>query len=225
VRGVTWWLVPAVVTATLVMQAPTTGPTPPAKASQTAEQPAGAAPADAGRSAPADEEPVVTDHELRAGGRTLRYTATTGYLPIRNATSGDIEARIFFIAYTLDGGGKPPQRPLTISFNGGPGSSSVWLHLGALGARRVRLNDDGTMPAPPYALVDNEATWLDQTDLATPYFATEYTLNHLGLDQSLRDRMTRRYYRAGHMMYIDVQELAALRRDVAAFLREAGAGR
>jgi carboxypeptidase C (cathepsin A) len=165
VRGVTWWLVPAVVTATLVMQAPTTGPTPPAKASQTAQQPAGAAPADAGRSAPADEEPVVTDHELRAGGRTLRYTATTGYLPIRNATSGDLEARIFFIAYTLDGGGKPPQRPLTISFNGGPGSSSVWLHLGALGPRRVRLNDDGTMPAPPYALVDNQATWLDQTDL------------------------------------------------------------
>jgi carboxypeptidase C (cathepsin A) len=165
VRGVTWWLVPAVVMATLVMQAPTTGPTPPAKASQTAQQPAGAAPADAGRSAPADEEPVVTDHELRAGGRTLRYTATTGYLPIRNATSGDLEARIFFIAYTLGGGGKPPQRPLTISFNGGPGSSSVWLHLGALGPRRVRMNDDGTMPAPPYALVDNEATWLDQTDL------------------------------------------------------------
>jgi carboxypeptidase C (cathepsin A) len=62
-------------------------------------------------------------------------------------------------------------------------------------------------------------------DLATPYFATEYTLNHLGLDASLQDRTTRRYYRAGHMMYIDVQELAALRRDVAAFLREAGAGR
>ena len=147
------------------MQAPASAPTPPAKDSQPAQQPAAAPPADAARSAPADEEPVITNHELRAGGRTLRYTATTGYLPIRNATTGDLEARIFFIAYTLDGGGKLPQRPLTISFNGGPGSSSVWLHLGALGPRRVRLNDDGTMPAPPYALVDNEATWLDQTDL------------------------------------------------------------
>ena len=59
----------------------------------------------------------------------------------------------------------PSRRPLTISFNGGPGSSSVWLHLGALGPKRVAMNDDGTMPAPPYRLVDNEATWLDQTDL------------------------------------------------------------
>jgi carboxypeptidase C (cathepsin A) len=51
------------------------------------------------------------------------------------------------------------------SFNGGPGSSSVWLHLGALGPRRVRMFDDGGMPAPPFTLVDNEQTWLDRTDL------------------------------------------------------------
>ena len=110
------------------------------------------------------DTPVVTHHELRAGGKTLRYTATTGFLPIRSA-QGEIEARIFFIAYTLDGAADPSKRPLTISFNGGPGSSSVWLHLGALGPKRVVMNDDGTMPAPPYRLVDNEATWLDQTDL------------------------------------------------------------
>jgi carboxypeptidase C (cathepsin A) len=110
------------------------------------------------------DTPVVTHHELRAAGKTLRYTATTGYLPIRNA-QGEVEARIFFIAYTLDGATDPSRRPLTISFNGGPGSSSVWLHLGALGPKRVAMNDDGTMPAPPYRLVDNEATWLDQTDL------------------------------------------------------------
>ncbi len=106
----------------------------------------------------------MTKHELRAGGKTLKYTATTGYLPIRSP-QGEIEARMFFIAYTLDGAADPASRPLTVSFNGGPGSSSVWLHLGALGPKRVAMNDDGTMPAPPYRLVDNEATWLDQTDL------------------------------------------------------------
>ena len=110
------------------------------------------------------DTPVVTHHELRASGKTLRYTATTGYLPIRSA-EGEVEARIFFVAYTLDGSTDPSRRPLTISFNGGPGSSSVWLHLGALGPKRVVMNDDGSMPAPPYRLVDNEATWLDQTDL------------------------------------------------------------
>ena len=124
-----------------------------------------APPAPASTTPPYDgpESPVITHHELRAGGKTLRYTATTGFLPIRSA-QGDVEARMFFIAYTLDGA-DPAGRPLTISFNGGPGSSSVWLHLGALGPKRVAMNDDGTMPAPPYRLVDNEATWLDQTDL------------------------------------------------------------
>jgi carboxypeptidase C (cathepsin A) len=110
------------------------------------------------------ETPVVTRHEWRAGGRALKYTATTGFLPIRNP-QGEVEAHVFFIAYTLDGVTDPASRPLTISFNGGPGSSSVWLHLGALGPKRVVMKDDGGMPAPPYRLVDNEATWLDQTDL------------------------------------------------------------
>jgi carboxypeptidase C (cathepsin A) len=164
VRGVTSWLVSAVLTIGLLVQATPAAPPQPAPAAPPAQPPSVAAPPDAGRPAPAEEEPVVTHHDVRAGGRTLRYSATAGYLPIRNATTGELEARIFFIAYTLDGRGEP-RRPLTVSFNGGPGSSSVWLHLGALGPRRVRMNDDGTMPAPPYALVDNEATWLDQTDL------------------------------------------------------------
>jgi carboxypeptidase C (cathepsin A) len=139
---------------------------PPAAPPPSKSEPAQSKPEPASSTAAFDgpETPVVTRHELRAGGKTLRYTATTGFLPIRSA-QGEIEARVFFIAYTLDGVGDPSRRPLTISFNGGPGSSSVWLHLGALGPRRVAMNDDGTMPAPPYRLVDNEATWLDQTDL------------------------------------------------------------
>src|SRR6266567_6999656 len=111
-----------------------------------------------------EEVPVVTHHEIRAGGRTLRYTATAGMMPIKNR-DGETEARIFFMAYTLDCEGNRSRRPLTFSFNGGPGSASVWLHLGAIGPKRVRMNPDGTMPAPPYELVDNEYTWLNQTDL------------------------------------------------------------
>ena len=117
------------------------------------------------RPSPVPEEiPVITHHEITAGGKTLKYTATVGMMPIKNR-EGETEARIFFMAYTLDDVGNRAHRPLTFSFNGGPGSASVWLHLGAIGPRRVPMNPDGTMAAPPYALVDNQQTWLDQTDL------------------------------------------------------------
>src|SRR5215510_13579591 len=90
------------------------------------------------RPSPSPEEPpVVTHHEIRVGGRTLRYTATAGMMPIKNR-DGETEARMFFTSYTLDDGGARAQRPLTFSFNGGPGSASVWLHMGAIGPKRVR---------------------------------------------------------------------------------------
>src|SRR5581483_7334392 len=88
---------------------------------------------------PPDEPPVVTKHEIKAGGKALKYTVTTGFMPIKN-NQGETEARMFFIAYTLDGQGNPAQRPMMFSFNGG-------------------------LPAPPYRLVDNEYTWLDKTDM------------------------------------------------------------
>src|ERR1043165_2138317 len=117
------------------------------------------------RPSPAPEEPpVITHHEIRVGGRALRYTATAGMMPIKNR-DGETEARMFFTAYTMDDAGNRARRPLTICFNGGPGSASVWLHMGAIGPKRVRMNPDGMMPPPPYQLVDNEYTWLDQTDL------------------------------------------------------------
>src|ERR1043165_1250250 len=117
------------------------------------------------RPSPSPEEPpVITHHEIRVGGKTLRYTATPGMMPIKNR-DGETEARIFFMAYTLDDVGNRARRPLTFSFNGGPGSASVWLHLGAIGPKRVPMNPDGTMPAPPYHLEDNQETWLTQTDL------------------------------------------------------------
>ena len=84
-------------------------------------------------------------------------------MPIKNR-DGETEARIFFMSYVLD---QPDskRRPLTFSFNGGPGSASVWLHLGAIGPRRVKMNSDGSMPAPPYQLIDNDGTWLTKSDL------------------------------------------------------------
>jgi len=111
-----------------------------------------------------DGPPSVTRHEIRVGSRTLRYTVTTGVMPLKSA-AGETEARIFYMAYTLDGANDAARRPLMFSFNGGPGSSSVWLHLGALGPRRVQMMPDGAMPPPPFQLVDNEHTWLDFTDL------------------------------------------------------------
>jgi len=111
-----------------------------------------------------EEPPVVTHHEIRVAGKSLKYTATTGMMPLRDA-KGETEAHIFFMAYTLDGVSDIARRPLMFSFNGGPGSASVWLHLGALGPKRVVMLANGEMPAPPFHLVDNEYTWLDQTDL------------------------------------------------------------
>lgn len=112
-----------------------------------------------------DEPPVVTKHEVQVGGKALKYTVTTGMMPIKNQISGEIEAQMFFMAYTLDGTDNPAKRPLMFSFNGGPGSSSVWLHMGALGPKRVKMQPDGWLPASPYELETNEQTWLDQTDL------------------------------------------------------------
>ena len=111
-----------------------------------------------------DETPVVTRHEITLNGKKLSYTATIAQMPIKNAT-GETEAHIFYMAYTLDGTSDPASRPLTFAFNGGPGSASIWVHMGAMGPRKALLLDNGDMPPPPYKVVDNENTWLDQTDL------------------------------------------------------------
>lgn len=125
---------------------------------------------------------VTTRHTLTLGKREVRYTVTAGTMVLReesetggegkNAFEGDQpKAEIFFVAYTLDRDSTTPEaahrrnRPITFSFNGGPGSSSVWLHLGLLGPRRVEMGDAGALLPPPYQLVDNEYTLLEVTDL------------------------------------------------------------
>ena len=115
-----------------------------------------------------------TTHSIVINGETVAYTATAGRLVLKaeDEKAGEKpKASIFFVAYTRDPGPGADQaahaaaRPITFSFNGGPGSSSVWLHLGLLGPRRVVLEEDGRPLPPPYRLVDNAYSLLDKTDL------------------------------------------------------------
>jgi carboxypeptidase C (cathepsin A) len=116
---------------------------------------------------------VETKHSVIINGKEIRYTVTAGTIILKEeegerdkeSEGYKPKAEIFFIAYTRDDAADPAARPLTFSFNGGPGSSSVWLHLGVLGPRRVYNLDDGSMPPPPFKLVDNEYSLLDKTDL------------------------------------------------------------
>ncbi len=113
-----------------------------------------------------EKDPVlsVTEHEITIGGKVIKYRATAGYLVLKDEKD-KARANMFFVAYTKLGESDPARRPLTFSFNGGPGSASVWLHLGALGPKRVVMTDKGESLPPPYKWVDNEYSWLDQTDL------------------------------------------------------------
>ncbi len=107
-------------------------------------------------------------------GGKLAYDVTAAYVPVMSHAfdhqPGEPQAAVFTIAYAAKQGKSAnaagvSARPVCFVFNGGPGSSSVWLHLGALGPKRVMVNDDGTMPAPPYAVVDNPHTWFEHFDL------------------------------------------------------------
>ena len=109
-----------------------------------------------------------TQHSITIDGVKLDYTVVAGTILLKeeNVESGEVaKASIFYIAYTLDGVENPADRPVTFSFNGGPGSSSVWMHLGLLGPKRVLFDDDGLPLPPPYKLIDNEFTLLTHTDL------------------------------------------------------------
>jgi len=106
----------------------------------------------------------TTSHSIRVGDQTIKFTAKAGTIVLKD-DEGDPRASFFVIAYTKDGT-DPAKRPVTFTFNGGPGSSSVWLHMGAFGPKRVVYADDeGHAAAPPYRTIDNEASILDVTDL------------------------------------------------------------
>lgn len=116
--------------------------------------------------APAQEysqTPIITKGTVTIKGKSIPYTATTGYMNITD-DNGAIKATMFYVAYVRSDMASE-KRPITFAFNGGPGSSSVWLHMGALGPKRVVLTDKGDMPKPPGNMVDNEYSWLEFTDL------------------------------------------------------------
>jgi carboxypeptidase C (cathepsin A) len=108
-------------------------------------------------------EPVVTQHSVRVGGQTVSYAAEAGWLPIRDA--GKLVAKMFYIAYTKNGVQDASNRPLLFSFNGGPGTASVWMHMGYTGPRRVVYDDDGFAMRPPIGLEDNPHSILDAADI------------------------------------------------------------
>ena len=124
----------------------------------------------------AKDEIYTTRHTITLSGQTISYTALAGTLILKEESEkkGDAEgesegekarAAIFFIAYLRDDVTDTANRPVIFSFNGGPGSSSVWLHLGLLGPKRVLMDEDGNPTPPPYNLVENEFSLLDVCDM------------------------------------------------------------
>ncbi|HEY1849130.1 MAG TPA: hypothetical protein VGG37_07980, partial [Opitutaceae bacterium] len=151
--------------------------------------------ADAKSDAKPEEDPPlsVTAHTITVDGKVIKYHATVGYIVLKEeegkplipgtdaspapegkqGPGGDepkrkddlkLKAKVFFVAYTLDDA-DTAKRPVTFLFNGGPGSASIWLHMASVGPRRAALTEDGESLPPPYRMMDNDATWLDQTDL------------------------------------------------------------
>ena len=110
------------------------------------------------------EETVETQHSVKIGGVEIPYKATVGTQHL-NDDQGNPKAYIFYVAYTKQGVENARGRPITFCFNGGPGSSSVWLHLGVMGPKRVNIDDDGKAAKQPYYLKDNPYSMLDETDL------------------------------------------------------------
>ncbi|NWG02830.1 MAG: peptidase S10 [Syntrophaceae bacterium] len=113
---------------------------------------------------PPEEKISITHHSIKINGMTLNYKAFAGYLPMKDE-AGKLRATIFFTSYIKDEEEDKSQRPITFAFNGGPGAASVFLHLGALGPKRMLLKEEKEALPPPYRLIENAYTWLDITDL------------------------------------------------------------
>jgi carboxypeptidase C (cathepsin A) len=118
------------------------------------------------------QAPQTSTGSVNVGGKALHYSTSAGFVPIvanmSDSHKGEPDAALFVTSYTLQHKGvapKPATRPILFAFNGGPGSASIWLHLGALGPKRVPINDDGSMPPPPYGVEDNPHTWFEHFDL------------------------------------------------------------
>ena len=109
------------------------------------------------------EDPVVTQHTATIRGETVQYTAEAGTLPIRE--NGKVMAQMFYIYYKRDDSPDSQARPMVFSFNGGPGTASVWMHMGYTGPRRVQYDEEGFALMPPVGLEDNPHSILDVADI------------------------------------------------------------
>ena len=114
------------------------------------------------------QEPCRSTGSITLDGRVLKYRAEAAFVPVSASglddKRGEPEAAVFTTSYFLEDA-DAKTRPVCFVFNGGPGSSSIWLHLGALGPKRVAIREDGTMPEPPYSVIDNEDSWFEHFDL------------------------------------------------------------
>jgi len=114
--------------------------------------------------AQASELTAVTQHQMVVNNAPIAYTATVGHLTANHITTGAPQASFFYVAYTLPNR-DPATRPITFFYNGGPGSATVWLHLGSFGPKRLVTGDPSTDAPTPFPLVDNAETLLDVSDL------------------------------------------------------------
>jgi carboxypeptidase C (cathepsin A) len=110
------------------------------------------------------EKTSATRHTIRVGGQSVAYTATAGTLVLRD-DNGKALASFFYVLYTRDNVTDVTSRPIFYSFNGGPGTASIWMHMGFTGPRRVVYDDDGFMVRPPFRLSDNEHSIIDVADI------------------------------------------------------------
>ena len=134
--------------------------------------------------------PVLAKGSIRLEAQRLDYNVRAAFVPVTKTgfgvDAGDPQAAVFTIAYSVPVPGPTP-RPVCFAFNGGPGSASVWLHLGAIGPKRVPVPDDGSMPVAPYRLVDNAHTWLPQFDLV--FIDPPHTGYSISASEEARKRM------------------------------------
>jgi carboxypeptidase C (cathepsin A) len=114
-------------------------------------------------SPPPNAVDAVTKHTITLGGKAYPYTARAGAIALEN-DKGEATCRMFYTAFTLDGA-DPRTRPVTFLYNGGPGSSTIWLRMGSFGPMRVQVGDAAPTPNAPFNLVDNQYSLLDRTDL------------------------------------------------------------
>src|SRR3989442_12253065 len=114
------------------------------------------------------EESSITEHTVRIGGQTIPYKATAATILLKDE-KGEANASIFYMAYTRNDVKDVSQRPLAFLYNGGPGASSIWLHMGSFGPKRVVTTDAEATPPPPYRLGDNSKSPLDKARLKFLY--------------------------------------------------------